>query len=399
MSKRIWGLDGLRATAFLAVLGYHYLPGLLPGGFLGVNVFFVLSGYLMALTSLRDFERDAFHPGRFYLRRARRIYPTLIFTLGGWICLTRLIEPSLLGLKQGEVFSILLGYDNLWQLGENVSYFDRAGGPSPFTHTWSLAIEMQFYLVWPLLFALYVRARGKGRSGLLLPGALALASLIVMELGYVPESDPSSIYYGSHTRVWALLLGAMLGLAQGGQRQRFSGGGLPGLLLILGFGALFFTVSGTEELTYRLYLPLSALLTLGLLWLLGCCPILGMALDYGPLGWLGKRSYELYLCHYPAYYLVSRLTPGRMGGAQLALALGLSLLWAAWLYRASQALTALERRESYEKRPVPPGGHHQPDPRYTYRGRRRSCPAHLAGNRPGSGRASSAGVGGQRRCP
>lgn len=399
MAKRIWGLDGLRAMAFLAVLGYHYLPELLPGGFLGVNIFFVLSGYLMALTSLRDFKAEGFRLARFYLHRARRIYPALIFTLGGWICLTRLIGPGLLGLERGEIRAILLGYDNLWQFGENASYFDRAGGPSPFTHAWSLAIEMQFYLVWPLLFALYVRARGRGRSGLLLPGTLALASFIAMERGYVPQSDPSSIYYGSHTRVWALLLGAMLGLAQGGQRRRFSGGGLPGLLLILGFWALFFTASGTEELTYRLYLPLSAFLTLGLLWLLGCCPILGMALDYGPLGWLGKRSYELYLCHYPAYYLVSRLAPGRMGGAELALALGLSLLWAAWLYRAGRALTALERRELREKRPVPPGGYRQPDPGYTYRGRRRYCPAHLAGSQPGSERAASTGAGGQRRRP
>lgn len=145
--QKIPGLDGLRGIAILGVIGYHLAPGIFPGGFLGVNLFFVLSGYLMAVTSRRAQAGEGFHVLAFYRRRAVRIYPALALCVCGTLCTAWLLTPDVLTGIRAEVVSILTGTNNWWQIAQNASYFTKITGTSPFTHLWSLAIEMQFYLI------------------------------------------------------------------------------------------------------------------------------------------------------------------------------------------------------------------------------------------------------------
>mgnify|MGYP000442849750 CR=1 FL=1 len=131
--QKIPGLDGLRGIAILGVIGYHLAPGIFPGGFLGVNLFFVLSGYLMAVTSRRSQAGEGFHALAFYRRRAARIYPALALCVCGTLCAAWLLTPDVLAGIRSEVISILTGTNNWWQIAQNASYFTKITGTSPFT--------------------------------------------------------------------------------------------------------------------------------------------------------------------------------------------------------------------------------------------------------------------------
>ena len=152
------GLDGLRAVAVLAVVLYHLNVGWASGGLLGVGVFFVLSGYLITDLLLAEREREgAIALGRFWLRRARRLLPALwvmlvVVTL--WIAF---LVPSQVAGVRGDLVAALLYFSNWWYAFQHVSYFASFGAPSPLGHLWSLAVEEQFYLVWPLLLILATR--------------------------------------------------------------------------------------------------------------------------------------------------------------------------------------------------------------------------------------------------
>ena len=179
--KYIPGLDGLRALAIVAIILYHMFPETMRGGYLGVALFFVLSGYLLAVTCMRGYELRTYSTGRFYLKRIKRIYPALIVVLGATLLLLwRFYPASLRGLR-GEVLSILLGYNNWRQIAMNMSYFTRIANTSPFTHLWSTAIELQYYLVWPALFFICARLEKRHRGiGALVLFVLAMASITVL---------------------------------------------------------------------------------------------------------------------------------------------------------------------------------------------------------------------------
>src|SRR5579862_8083236 len=146
------GLDGLRAVAVLAVIAYHLNLGWAPGGLLGVGVFFVLSGYLITDLLLASRERDGhFRLGEFWKRRARRLLPALWVMLGVVVLWVSIAKPAQLGVLRGDVVAALLYVSNWWYALQHVSYFASFGPPSPLGHLWSLGIEEQFYLVWPLL--------------------------------------------------------------------------------------------------------------------------------------------------------------------------------------------------------------------------------------------------------
>ena len=175
------GLDGLRAIAVLAVIAYHLRLGWAPGGLLGVGVFFTLSGYL--ITDLLLGQRDALgrlRLGDFWLRRARRLLPALFLMLVVVVAWVTLLDPSRLPALRGDVAAAVLYVSNWWNIFREASYFARFGPPPPLDHLWSLAIEEQFYLVWPFLLWLGLRyARGRYRLAGLTLAAAALSSTVM----------------------------------------------------------------------------------------------------------------------------------------------------------------------------------------------------------------------------
>ncbi len=175
---RIPGMDGLRAASILGILLYHMFPDAVRGGYLGVNLFFVLSGFLLARSSLAQEARGGFSAGDFYQRRVRRIYPALLWTLGLTLLSVRLLLPAALSGLRGETASVLFGYQNWRLILRSQDYFTRVTASSPLTHLWFLAVLLQFYLVWPLIFGAYrlEKREGDARATTALLFALALFS-------------------------------------------------------------------------------------------------------------------------------------------------------------------------------------------------------------------------------
>jgi peptidoglycan/LPS O-acetylase OafA/YrhL len=168
-TSRISALDGLRAVALLIIMGYHFGVGWLQGGFFSLDIFYVLSGYLITGLLLSEFaKRGRIKLSAFWLRRARRLLPALLIVLVVVTLMVRFAEPA--GLYPGfrmNALSALFYFSNWWQIHASGNYFVATGAPSPLTHTWSLAVEEQFYLVWPLVvFAVLALAgRSSGGSG------------------------------------------------------------------------------------------------------------------------------------------------------------------------------------------------------------------------------------------
>jgi peptidoglycan/LPS O-acetylase OafA/YrhL len=210
---RLSGLDGLRAIAVLAVILYHADLGWLPGGFLGVDVFFVISGFLITTLLLAERERLGHIRLRaFWLRRARRLLPALFLVLAATLSLAVLFAPDEVARVRGDTLAALAYVTNWYLVLRQQSYFEAMGRPSPLLHLWSLAVEEQFYLLWPL--ALAVGMLVLRRRGMLLATLLGAAgSALLMAMLYTPGVDPSRVYYGTDTHAVGLLVGAALALA------------------------------------------------------------------------------------------------------------------------------------------------------------------------------------------
>ena len=209
----VYGLDGLRAIAIIGVIFYHMFPYTIKGGFLGVSLFFVLSGYLIALTSEKSRRSGCFSVGGFYLKRLTRIYPPVILTVFLTVGAFHFIYPKAVEGVRNEVISILLGYNNWWQIAQNSSYFTKIANATPFTHIWSLAVELQFYVIWPVLYFIYLilANRGRKKRGLLFILIISSISAILMGVLLPYGTDATRVYYGTDTWLSALMLGVMLG--------------------------------------------------------------------------------------------------------------------------------------------------------------------------------------------
>ena len=231
------GLDGLRAIAVMAVLLYHADLRWLPGGFLGVEVFFVISGYLITALLLAEWhQKGSINLKEFWLRRARRLLPALYVLLVVSMAFAVVFLPGeVAGLRAEAIAAV--GYVTNWFLilGQE-SYFESVGRASLLEHLWSLAVEEQFYLIWPLLLALGLGVGTRyRRRKLILAAALvgAAGSAVAMALMYTPGVDPSRIYYGTDTRATGLLCGAALGMdgPAPARRALHSSPGRPALVL------------------------------------------------------------------------------------------------------------------------------------------------------------------------
>ena len=335
-------LDGLRALAVLGVLLYHARVSWAPGGFLGVDAFFVLSGFLITSLLVDEWRKH----GRidlkaFWARRARRLLPALVlvvFAVGMYALFVA--RPDELDRIRGDAFGSLLYVANWRQLFES-SYFAQLATPSPLRHTWSLGIEEQWYLVWPIALLLAFRfANGRRWIVIGATAALAIGSALLMAVLF-DASDPSRVYYGTDTRAQALLVGAALALLVMRPRRRprqvsattgMIGLEVVGIIAVVYLGWLWTHVADTTTWMYTGGFLVEALAVAALIAAATrpYSPVLGPLLSIAPLRAIGRISYGVYLWHWPVYVY---LTPARTGLdegplllVRLAATFGLALL-------------------------------------------------------------------------
>ena len=211
----VTGIDGVRALAVLGVIIYHLLPTTLPGGYLGVPLFLLISGYFVTLQLVRQMDQTGgIRLTQFYLKRLRRLYPVLIVMLAVTTAYITVFARDLLhNIKSTIIINPLWVY-NWWEIGHGQSYFDRFNSESPFTHLWTLGVEAQFYFLWPLilffLFLLFLVLKKRTRIKWAV-FILAVASAIEMAVLF-DQNNLNRVYYGTDTRAFSLLLGAWLAL-------------------------------------------------------------------------------------------------------------------------------------------------------------------------------------------
>lgn len=327
-------LDGLRAFAVLAVIAYHMGLSWAKGGLLGVTVFFVLSGFL--ITKLLLVEAST--TGRidfkgFYLRRARRLLPAIAVVIACVAALCTLFNHPLLTKMRPDIVPSLFFFNNWWQVFHDISYFQALGAPSPLAHFWSLSIEEQFYLAWPLLLLCVIKLGAKRKH--LRAGIAVLAALSALEMAllYSPDTDPSRLYYGTDTRAFALLIGAFLATSTSGKHPHASKNARD-LLAAASFAGLVLMVAlcdGLSAFPYYGGLVLCCVLTAAFIYGTAApdSGIMKRVFSAKPLVWIGERSYGMYLWHYPIILLLTPVNaasaaPWWLMLAELALVLGVS---------------------------------------------------------------------------
>lgn len=209
--RYIRGLNGLRTLAVLGVIFYHLLPQTMRGGYLGVPIFFAISGYLITDHLVLEYrQRGKIDLKNFFGRRLKRLYPTLALVMVSCTAYITLFQQNLLNNLKGTFLSIMLFMDNWYQISHGASYFERFNNASPFTHMWYVAVEFQNYLIWLIIFLLLMKLTKNRGQRFIITVLLALASAVAMAVLYQPGSDPSRVYYGTDTRVFAIWLGSAL---------------------------------------------------------------------------------------------------------------------------------------------------------------------------------------------
>lgn len=304
--QRNTGIEALRGIGIIGIFLYHLFPSVFQGGFLGVPLFFVLSGYLMFVTSESRCKKGTFHIGSYYKKRFVKIFPPL-FTMVVMVCcyltLTNISRMS--GMRQ-EICSIFLGYNNWWQIKQNTSYFSKLTGASVFTHLWFLAVIVQLYIIWPFLFYFYKKGcqiiGGKKMCFLFL--LLAVLSAGKMLFLYTPGEDPSRVYYGTDTMAFSLLIGVFLGAVRQQFHMRFTFTRKT-LLALLSFCVLiicilFITVNGQDQFLYQGGMFLISLFFAAIVSIMeNHRQMVGELSGILWLSFLGEKSYGIYLWHYP----------------------------------------------------------------------------------------------------
>ncbi|UNL61090.1 acyltransferase family protein [Limosilactobacillus mucosae] len=311
----VTGIDGVRTLAVLGVIIYHLLPTTLPGGYLGVPLFLLISGYFVTLQLVRQMDQTGgIQLTKFYLKRLRRLYPVLIVMLTVTTAYITLFARDLLHNIKSTIATNLLWVYNWWEIGHGQSYFDRFNGESPFTHLWTLGVEAQFYFLWPLiLFMLFLilRKRSKIKWTVFI---LAVASAVEMALLFDPQNI-NRVYYGTDTRAFSLLLGSWLALFWPIDRLNASltthaarildGVGIGALLItLLGF----FTLPGQSSWTYRggmFFYSLIGMILIATVVHPGSH--MNRWLTNPFFTWIGQRSYGIYVYQLPVMVFYERV--------------------------------------------------------------------------------------------
>lgn len=354
---RIYGLDALRAVAVLAVMAFHFFPTVLPGGFIGVDVFFVLSGFLITTLLVRERVRTTRVSLRaFWVRRVRRLVPALVLVVVTCTAFAGVLGGDVLVGIRSQVAGALTFSSNWVYIAEGATYSNDLS-PQVYQNFWSLAVEEQFYLLWPLaLVAVYATKRSR-TVGLVATGAIGVASAVLMAVTYQVGEDPSRVYYGTDTHLFGLMAGAFFALwfaprepgddarptwwrvhrpTVGWERSAvvlvglLSGSGLVVLALFLRTGSPF---------TYRGGLVLASVATVGVVATVVRGQRVARLVERGPLRWVGQRSYGLYLWHWPLVVLVAQVLDGALPGhasqpvvAVTATVLTLVAAWASYRF-------------------------------------------------------------------
>lgn len=382
------GIDGLRALAILGVIAFHTRPSLLQGGFIGVTMFFVITGFLATRSVLNMVDRTgSFGYGRYLIRRITRLWPVMLATIAVVPWLTWMFAPSLLQKVVSDSLPSALFASNWVYIFRKVPYFEAAGLPSPLTHLWFLGVTMQFYLIWPLLMVVLgkiTKSKWVRSMAILVIMAASTAAMVLL----FDPANTSRVYYGTDTRLAELAAGALLAIwitpssrgtevAEAGaasqtvQIERQAGDKTGARLTIvcnvLGTAALaamlagFWFANGYLSYMYQGGYLITAFISLCAL---ACAvnndSIWSHVLGCAPLRYIGSRSFSLYVMHYPLLQFMNPATRTQ------------ALPWWGWVLEAVVVLAASEAfyqlveaaRKSVQ---MPRSQHAKPLPKAGYR--------------------------------
>lgn len=341
-ARYLEGLDGLRAIAVIAIIIFHLNPRWLPGGFLGVDTFFVISGYLITSLLIHEYRTSGkIDLKSFWVRRFKRLIPAVFFMLTVVLTYVLLFEIEMIERVKQDAVAAFFYVSNWWYIFQDVSYFDSAES-QPLLHLWSLAIEEQFYLIWPVVLLLLLVKVKKMKNIFGITLLISLVSLGAMIILAEPMQDNSRVYFGTDTRLQTLLLGVLLAYIwppfklkkaiDVDVKRWIDGIGVVSLLILVVF---FFTVGSSDDWIY-----------FGGLYVISGTTLLLIASSVHPstmlpkiLGnpvflWIGTRSYSLYLWHYPIIVFMNRhYIEGQIPWYIILLELLLTLLFAELSYR------------------------------------------------------------------
>ncbi|MGB9343359.1 acyltransferase family protein [Trichococcus sp.] len=332
-------LDGMRALAIIAIIFYHLMPHVLPGGYLAVNIFFVLTGFFITASVIEEYgQKGKLAYKRYLARRFQRLFLPLLGMLLSVTAYITLFQRDLLLNLRPWLLSSLAMVNNWWQISVGGSYFEQFYVQSPFMHLWFLSVMSQFYVIWPLIVLLLLALYKDKRIIFYTAVGLSLFSALAMAMLYVPGEDASRVYYGTDTRLSAFMIGSALSVfwplerlndpVSKRMKRRLT---LAGFLSYAVLGLMFSRMLDSQTLTYRGGMYLNSVI-IGVAVVLTAHPATSLSkmMRFKPIQWLGRRSFLLYLWYYPVISLYqakvvdTSVDPGRHIFIQLAIILSLS---------------------------------------------------------------------------